>query len=164
MFAKTGRLSILHLMWIISLVAIDCGLLRASWDSYFFASLIMTLPILNIMLLAIPKLRRGQVSRLFWIAFDAIGVILLGLIFFLNWYDRYIVLDPMLWLINKGWISAGNDPTSLAIECTCVVAIYAPPQFLLAWLGGCLNARYRVVIERRSHSVLKLEPSPVVES
>ncbi len=56
MFGKKPRFSIGCLMVTISILAADCGLLRAVWGTTYTIELaIVSLPILNTMLLGLPK-------------------------------------------------------------------------------------------------------------
>jgi hypothetical protein len=164
MFGKIGRFSIGRLMAIVSMVAIDCGLLRASYGKgFYFPLFLMTLPMLNIMILQMTKLRRGDTGRTFWIGFDLIGFTFVGVLCFLCWFDDEALLYPVLWLFSRGWLSE-NSAANLAITCGVVAVLYTTPQLLTAWLFGWLNQRYRVVIERRPNPVDSVGPASVINS
>jgi amino acid transporter len=159
MSGKNGRFSILGMMALITVVAIDSWLIRVSWDTAYLAGVLMTFPMLNIMVLSLPKLRRDHRNRQFWVGFDGTGMVLTALIYLFACYQLEILGGPINWLLEKGWLSQTNSPEQLAITCTSIVIIYNLPQLLLASIAGWFCERYRVVVVRRAEARQSSEPT-----
>ncbi len=72
------RFTIGTLMKVVSLVAADLGLVRALWGTPGpeVGIAIVTLPMINVLLLALPRLWRCHASRPFWIGFQGFGWIM----------------------------------------------------------------------------------------
>ena len=135
-------------MMVVSIIALECGFLRATWHTRHASFILMTLLLSNLMLLTAPRLRRGHHFRAFWIGFDLAGLTCFGLILILQEYALEVLFRPIIWMMQQGWISE-STPLNLAILCVVVVVLYNPPQLLFCGLVGWLNGRYRVRIERR---------------
>jgi hypothetical protein len=163
MIGKIGRFSIFHLMAIILLVAIDCGLLRASWETSFFVLFLMILPTLNVILLGLPRLRSGRRGRGFWIGFDTVGVVLVSLLTFSYFLNPVITFWPLIWLREHDWISEKTTVLFL-IAIAVVMTIYALPQLLLASFVGWFCDGYRLVIVHHPRSTDSVPSTSAVES
>jgi hypothetical protein len=155
MSGRKRSCSIARLMVIVSIIAAESGSMRALSGNHFFELAIFVLPLLNFMALGIPKLRPGHPAWLFWVGFEVVGAILIGLIFFLGWYAPLFLFHPVISLQESGWIpqSVNESPEQLAVVVVGVVAMYALPQLLAAVLAGWLWSRYQIVRRPRATDV-----------
>ena len=134
------RFSIAGLMHFVLVGAIDFALFQHCFMNY------VILPLVTLLLLGLPRLRRGQRARPFWGGFEVIGWPMLGLSYLLyQCYLRFDALDvlvyPAGWLERSGFLARYGWPAGYA----CAIAIYGGPQLLAATFAGWLSARYRVV-------------------
>jgi hypothetical protein len=152
MLETQSRLSIARLMVVVSIVAIDCGILRAAWDNFIEIAVIF-LPTLNFMVLGFSKMWQSPKSRPFWIGFEVAATSLIGVIWLLIWIAPMFISYPAEWLSDNRWIYLSDKKVHSAIIAvlylTWIAIFYALPQLLAAWFVGWLSARYRFVIERR---------------
>ena len=135
------RFSIALTMTIISLIAADMALVKASFTRGgwpFPALLVITLPMANLMLLSASRLRPGRPGRWFWIGFDATGVALIFLSIYLdlNFKDQFV--EPIEWVMELGIFPLGS-PSDDALALGFTLVAYTPPQLLAAWIVGRLT-------------------------
>jgi hypothetical protein len=147
--AVARRLTIGTLMAVVSLVAADFGIVRALWDinGPQAGVAIVTLPMIDLLLLTMPRLRRGNSTRPFWGGFQAVGWIMVLMFGLLAWY----LPDTFFWPIDA-WdrMHLIPDPAAdMALLISIAVVLYTTPQLLLALVAARLSAKYRIVIERR---------------
>jgi hypothetical protein len=150
----TRRFSIGFLMAIIFLVAADVGFFRAFSNSSGpeIGVGIVTLPMANVLLLALPRLRGELRSRPFWIAFQAAGWVMVLIFGVLAWIDFDWFFQPAAifydTLLNSGLVPLGDWFRIFVLVVLPAAAVgYMIPQFLIALLAGRLSARYYRVIE-----------------
>jgi hypothetical protein len=147
--AIAGRFTIGTLMAVVFLVAADFAIVRALWGTSgpLVGVAIVTLPMIDVLLLAIPHLRKSNPTRPYWGGFQVagwIGVLTSGL---LAWGCP----DAFFWPITlmDRWLESPRSDASSALLIAFAVVVYTPTQLLMALLGGRLSATYRIVIERR---------------
>ncbi len=90
------RFSIFLLMAIVFFVATDIAIGRSLWDSPdpYVEIAVTTLPMINLLLLSLPKLRRSDSSRLYWMGFQIVGWLGVILVTLLCWFAVRSVLLP----------------------------------------------------------------------
>jgi hypothetical protein len=96
--AVARRFTIRMLMAVVALAAADFGIVRALWPTIGpeVGVAIVTLPMIDLLVLTMPKLRRSNATRPFWGGFQAvgcIGVLISGLLG-LFWNSRQPSLSP----------------------------------------------------------------------
>ena len=104
---------------------------------------IVALPMISLLILTIPRVRRGP----FWIGLQAAGWITTCVFGYLAWAEVNLFLWPLLLTqqvlprfedeVNK----LGDLPAS-AIFFTYIALVYTTPQILLSLLGGWIAARW----------------------
>jgi ABC-type proline/glycine betaine transport system permease subunit len=150
--AARNRFSIAVLMAVVFFVAVDFAIVRAFWTSPEPLGLVVsltTLPMINLLLLVLPKLSRRGGDRSFWLGFEAVGWLMVIGVVLLGWFQADPFFAPIDWVNQHDPFEHGSVPET-AFLITFVVLFYTTPQVLAAMFGGRLLARYRVVIDRRS--------------
>ncbi len=138
-FAK--RSSIGLMMAFVVLVAVDIGILRFFWASRKEnpAELVglVTLPMASLLLLLLPRIRKENPSRRFWVGFEVVGwVVVLGV-----GLASSLAMDAFFWPLVALLHAFGVDTVEQdELVITAVVALYTIPQVLLALIGGQLAA------------------------
>jgi hypothetical protein len=148
--AIARRFTIGTLMAVIFLVAADFAIVRALWwtSGPQLEVAVVTLPMIDLLLLTMPKLRSSHPTRPFWGGFQGagwIGVLTSGLL-------TLGCPDTFFWpitVVNRWLVFPQPDARSVALLISFAVVVYTAPQLLMALLGGRLSATYRIVIERR---------------
>lgn len=148
--AVQKRFSIAKLMAVVFLVAADFAIVREVWQwpvpSVGIA--VVTLPTINVLLLAIQGLRRGRASRAYWVGFEAAGWAMVLLSAALGWTIPDPFFAPIDWIGRHDPFTPGTAP-KVAFLITFAVVLYSAPPLLAAWLVGRFSSRYRLVIQRR---------------
>lgn len=155
--ASKRRFSIALLMTIVCFIATDIALMRAAFQkaSRWGPSsgyLAIVLPMANLLLLVLPKLRRSHPERWFWIGFEVVGWGVIGVLGYMDQYAKMTLFIPYEWMRSFNLYPFLSAP-DVALTYAFFVVLHTPPQLLLAWLGGRVSAwlaRHRVVIARRS--------------
>jgi hypothetical protein len=123
-------------------VAVDFALILSYWDSPGPQAEvgIVTLPMANLLLMAVPRLGRRGAARWFWIGFEAAGWLSVLAVGFLSW--RYT--KPFFWLITPvvGYTGSMNEVVAKTLIISFAVVAYTIPQILVALLGGWLASRF----------------------
>lgn len=147
--AARARFSIGGLMGVVFLVALDLAIVRAFWDGDgpAFAVTVTTLPMINLLLLALPRLRRRE-ARPYWVGFEVAGWSVVLLAVFLGTFHQLLFFRPMFW-VDRLELFAAAPSFEIPFIVAIAVVLYTTPKALAAAIGGWLVARYRVVIERR---------------
>jgi hypothetical protein len=147
---QTRRFSIALLMAVVFFVAADFAIVRAYWNAPGpeVAVAVTTLPMINLLLLALPRLRAGREDRRFWAGFQVAGWMMVLVFGACNWIFEDDFIAPIVWISQQGWF-APNSPAGLAFNIACGVVIYTLPQLLAAMVGGWLALGYRLVMVRR---------------
>jgi uncharacterized membrane protein len=147
------RFSIGFLMAIVFFVATDFAIVRAFWgaDYHLISIALASLPMLNLLLLVLPKLRRTETSRMFWLGFEAIGWLMMILVVLVGWFEGNSFFSPIGWVAQFDLFPSRSIRQTVLLV-TFTVLFYNTPQVLAAMIGGRLSARYRVIIERRPRS------------
>lgn len=147
--AVARRFTIGMLMAVVFLIAADFGIVRALWDTAGpqVEVAVVTLPMIDLLLLTMPNLRRSDATRPFWNGFQAVGwimVLVFGLL-------TGVCPDTFFWPINfvDQMILSPRSAVGMTLVISYVVVLYTTPQLLLALLAGQLSSKYRIVIERR---------------
>jgi hypothetical protein len=162
--AGKGRFSIGTLMVVILFVAADCAVVRAIfWDLAIARWTILVIPMLNILLVGLIRMKQRRETRGFWIGFESVGWLLIGLLSIICRYDLALATAPVDWLEDQGWLS-DNRPSDLVLSLLAVATMYTIPQLLTASIAGWLLNRYRVVIERRPLQTERMMPTSAAES
>lgn len=153
---RLPRFSIAGLMALTALMALDCLAVRAAWHSNEIRVILLFfvgLPWLNVLVLGLATLRKRWRSReplAFLVGFMVVGWLLLAL-------DVVVILDRGSDLEAPfNALTAPLDPlvelvfpAGLAIALGIVMAVATLPQLIVAIVGGALNRRYRLRVERR---------------
>ena len=149
-----SRFSIATLMIVILVVAVDFGLGKLVWPNWG-KEVLMVLPMINLLLFCLPRLRRGRKGRCFWVGFEGVGWAMMGSILLMIW----LRFEPVIYLFYAAFWTVSKLPIDKAGNAADMVAIgfFIPisliPLVLVASIGGWLSNRYRVVIERRPEGV-----------
>ena len=142
------RISIGFLMAVVGLIAADFAIVRGLWNDPARAMVaVVTLPMVNILILAAPGLRRAHPGRPYWLGFVVVGglvTLLAGLACAALPETFFLPFAPLRPVFER---LAENLRPMLGIALT--VLIYTPTLLLPAVVAGKLSARYRLVIERR---------------
>ena len=146
------HVSIRLLMVMIGLIAVDLGIVRAlsdggpTWPMFAF----VTFPMINLLIIVAPRLRRGSATRPYYLGFALGGwAAVVGV----GWLYWLLPLSTFFWPIV--WVHALvrslNDFAGFTIEIASAVAFYFAGQLFPALMVGKLSAQYRisVAIERR---------------
>jgi hypothetical protein len=142
---SNAHFSIARMMIIVSFIAIDIALVRSAWVHYHSVLgrspgyLAIVLPMANLLLIVLPRLRRDHPARSFWIGFEVVGW---GVILILGYMDaraKSILFIPYEWLRSFDFFPPHSAPDIAIVE-TFFVAVHTPPQLLLAFMGGRLAA------------------------
>jgi hypothetical protein len=143
------RFSIALLMAIVFLVAADFAIVRALWDTNdpIVVTAIVTLPTVNLLLLALPKVKRGRETRPFWLGFEAVGWMAVILVALLAWAFDMTIFDPLTWIDDHDPFQHGSA-AEIAFLISSAVVLYSTPQWISATIGGWIWARYRLVLPR----------------
>ena len=144
MVAK-ARFSIAWLMVFVSFLAIDIALVRAAYlrmSAYGPSAgyLALVLPMANILLLILPRLRSDVSRRWYWIGFQLVGWVVIAILGYLDQYYKMVLFIPYEWLRSFHFYPELSLP-DLVITYIFFVVTHTPPQLLLAFLGGRLTAR-----------------------
>jgi len=152
--AKQFRLSISLLMAIVLCISADIAIVKSLWYRSDPSAVVAmaTLPMINILLLALPKMRRWGEAGPFWLGFEAIGWAMVLLVALFGWFRDDPFFYPLEWIDRYEPFPLGSVRETALLISFCVI-LYTPPQVLAAVLGGRLLARYRVVIEHRPEDV-----------
>lgn len=147
--AVARRFTIGTLMAVVFLVAADFGIVRALWKTQGpqVGVAIVMLPMIDLLLLTLPKVRKSDPTRPFWGGFQAVGwisVLAFGLLASMRPNTFFWPAVSVERMIPRPLSSAG-----VAILISVVVVFYTPPQLLIALLAARLSSKYRIVIERR---------------
>jgi hypothetical protein len=142
--AAKGRFSIAWLMVIVSFLAIDIALVRAAYlrKSAYGPSagyLAIVLPMANILLLVLPRVRSDVARRWHWIGFEIVGWVVIAILGSLDQYKKKILFIPYEWFQSFHFYPDLSVP-DLALVYTFFVVTHTPPQLLLAFLGGRIAA------------------------
>ena len=137
------RFSIGKLMAVVCLIACDFGIMRFLFTTTPLFHALVLLPMLNVMLLSIPGLRKPQPKRRFWITFEVVGLTFQLLITFLLWYDFESCVRPLNAFEYS--LPKMDEPTKILLEILVIVITTWTPQLLLAWIVAELVSRYRIV-------------------
>jgi hypothetical protein len=141
------RISIGTLMAVVFFVAVDFGIVRALWEtSPHVAVAIVTLPMINLLLLTVPKLRKGTATRPFWAGFQAVGWAAVLAVGDLALCHPDTLFWPIDLLETNPWFK--DQDAHLTFLITVAVVLYTTPQLLVALAAGRLSAKYRVVVVR----------------
>jgi hypothetical protein len=133
-------------MTVVFFVAADFAILRALWETdEAGAAAIITLPMINLLILTLPRLKGG--IRLFWVGFQAVGCIMTLVFGYLAWFDVKWFFWPGRFI--ERFVVGMDLFGAYTIIFSWVVILYTTPLVLLAALGGWLSARYRVTVGRR---------------
>ena len=138
--AAARRFTIGRLMVVVVLVAVDFAVVRAVWGSAPWVGIaITTLPTIDVLLLALPRLRAGNPSRPFWAGFEAAGWLAVAGLGGMIAADHELALWPIdrLW---ERW-TALDEARRRAVLIPLAVAGYTAPLLLAAWAGGRLARR-----------------------
>ena len=144
------HVSIRLLMVIIGLIAADLGIVRTLGDGgptwILFAC--ATFPMINLLLIVTPRLRRGCATRPYWLGFETAGAVAVVVVGWLYWF---LPFETFLWPILRihDWVLPLNDFVGVTIEITSAAAFYFAGQLLMAAIRAQLSARYRLHIVRR---------------
>jgi hypothetical protein len=151
-----SRFSIALLMMIVCFIAIDIALVQAAYGHAVLGRsagyLAIVLPMANLLLLSLPKLKRSHPGRSFWIGFEVVGWGVIAILGYMDEYAKEILFISYEWIRSFQLYPPESAP-DLAMIYTFFVVFHTPPQLLLAWLGGRVSAglaRFRVVIATRS--------------
>ena len=147
--AVARRFTIGTLMAVVFLVAADFGIVRSLWETQGpqVGVAIVMLPMIDLLLLSMPKLRKTNSTRPFWGGFQAVGwisVLIFGLLASMCPNTFFWPAVSVERTIPRPLSSAG-----MAILVSFVVVFYTPPQLLIAVLAARSSSKYRIVIERR---------------
>jgi hypothetical protein len=147
---RNRRFSIALLMAVVFFVAADFAIVKAYWwtSGPQVAIAVTTLPMINLLLLALPRVEAGREGRRFWAGFEVAGWIMVLIFGACNWIFLDDFLAPIEWIDRQRWF-ARNSPAGNAFIISCGVVIYTAPQLLAAMIGGWLAMGYRLVIVRR---------------
>jgi hypothetical protein len=140
--ARRETHSIALLMTIIGLLALNFGLMRWAFGgrsrSPSPAFLAMVLPMADLMILALPRLRPSYAHCGFWLGFEAAGVASIAVLAHMDRQDKDMLFYP-LELVGQHFGPVNS--LSYAIDgSTFCTLVFWPPQLLLAWLVGRLVA------------------------
>ncbi len=151
--AAPGRLSIGLLMAVVFFVAADFAIVRALWESPtpWIEIAVTTLPMVNLLLLALPRLARGK-ARPFWAGFEAVGWPVVLAVAFVGWCEYKPFFEPINW-VNKHDPFANGSTSEIACLISFAVVFYTAPMLLAAAIAGRLSTRYWGVVERRASTV-----------
>jgi hypothetical protein len=146
--ALARRFTIGTLMTVVLLVAADFGIVRTLWDTHRpqVGAAIVTLPMIDLLLLTMPRLRRSNPTRPFWGGFEVggwIGVLISGLL-------AGAFPDMFFWPMSfvDRMIPSRCSAAGMTLSISIAVVLYTTPPLLIALLAGRLSAKYRVVIVR----------------
>jgi hypothetical protein len=103
---------------------------------------------INLLLLALPNLRRWGDAGPFWLGFEVIGWAMLLLVAIFGWFLDDPFFYPLEWINRHEPFPLGSVPETALLISFCAI-FYTASQVLAAVIGGRLLSRYRVVIERR---------------
>jgi hypothetical protein len=147
---RTGRFSIALLMAAVFFVAADFAIVRALWEtSEPVVIAVITLPMVNLLLMVLPRARPWNDSCLFWLGFEVAGW-WTAILFALNtYYFMDIFLSPIRWIDEHDHL-ASDSAAEVALLVSCSVVGYTIPQVMAAMVGGWVVLRSRAVIVRRS--------------
>lgn len=144
MTLSASRFSIRFLMVVVLLVAADFGIVRGLWGSPFPPGVALAvIPMANLLILAWPK----SPARRFWVGFELVGWIVILTIVWLGFYGRQVLFAPMIRL--EGMKIVPRESENLPLLIAEFIVIYTVPQVLLAWFGGWLSSRYKILFGRR---------------
>ncbi|WP_435010969.1 hypothetical protein P12x_002259 [Tundrisphaera lichenicola] len=149
---KPGRWSIAVLMAVVFFVAADFAILRALCNTAEpMVIALSTLPMSNLLILTMPRIKRDSINREFWMGFQAIGWIMILLFALVTslYYSQF--LYPIGWIDDHDGLPSTSS-AEIALLICCIVVIYTIPLVLGAMFGGWFSSRYRIVIERRPAS------------
>lgn len=157
--ARKPRISIGLLMTIIGLVAVDFAVLHSLYERTFigFHVAFVVGPMINLLLVVAPRLRRGRPTRPYWWGFEIGGWLMVGVMGDLTVAAPIQLFAPLEWL-NRS-IQSLNGLVGATIELAAAVLLYTPLQVLPALLAARLLARYRVAIRV---AIVRREPQPGV--
>ncbi|WP_422929126.1 hypothetical protein [Singulisphaera sp. PoT] len=146
--ARVPRLTIGLMMAIVSLLAINFGIVRAFWNSSgpILGLAVVTLPMIDLLILSAPRLGRSNPTRFFWIGFHAVGWIMVAIYALLSAACMETFFGPVIPLER---ILPGDGATKVALLISIVIVCYTTPVLLVASLAGRFLAKYRIIIERR---------------
>ncbi len=147
--AVARRFTIGTLMAVVFLVAADFGIVRALWDTPGpqVGVAVVTLPMIDVLLLSLPKLRQSSPTRSFWGGFQAVGWIIVLIFGLLASMCPDTFFRPLSFVDQM--ISRPHSAADVAILISVPFVLYTAPQVLIAVLAGRLSSKYRIVIERR---------------
>jgi hypothetical protein len=153
--AARARFSIALLMAVVFFVAADFAIVRAFWDSRGpqAAIAVITLPMINLLLLFLPKLKRGGDARPFWLGFEVVGWSIVLLFVLVGWFFEEVFFAPAVYSISLLDPFPENVALNVAFEISFAVPFYTIPQVLAASVGGWLSARCQIAHRRPSATV-----------
>ena len=160
--AIARHFSIRLLMMAILLIAVDFAIVpKLNGGSFriYPATAVAILPMINLLILTLPRLRKRSKTRLYWSGFHGVGWLMVLMIGYLTAHDPNVFFAPVSWLeIHPPAILRETDLT-IPVLFTLIIILYTTPQLLAAQLAGWLFVRYCLVNERRSNPLAADHPS-----
>src|SRR4051812_41266380 len=83
--AMIPRVSIGLMMAIVFLVAAEFAIVKSLWNTSYAAIAVVTLPMINLLVLALPRVQDGEPVAYFWRGFEAGGWLMALLVGLLGW-------------------------------------------------------------------------------
>jgi hypothetical protein len=159
--------SIGSLMVIVLLAALDCGFFRAilTASNTYWQWIFFEVPMINILILGLLRMRAEPESRRFWWTFEIIGWSFTTILFVIGWFDLNVVVLPLkVCLYPLGLLTwKPSNAEEIAIELLGILLIYGVLPALLAAIVGWFRDGYRIriaIVRRpRSDSIAILDPS-----
>lgn len=141
------RVSISFLMAVVGLVAADFAIVRGLWNTAASGVAVVVLPMINVLILAAPRLRRSNPARPFWLGFEVAGALTALVVGWLAAGPTEIIFLPFA-LINP-LLSPLSIEARRAVAIAMIVLGYTPLLLLPAVVAGRLSMRYRLVVVPR---------------
>jgi hypothetical protein len=151
--AARARFSIALLMAVVFFVAADFAIADASssWPGPSFALAVTTLPTINLLFLALPRLRRRE-ARPFWLGFEVVGWLTVFLAVWLGRSHQLAFFSPIIWIDRHDFFGTSWD-SELPFLIAIAAVLYTIPPVLAASVGGWLSARCQIAHRRPSATV-----------
>jgi hypothetical protein len=150
--ARRKPFSIALLMTIVGLLALNFGIVRWAYDSHLRSPspfyLAMVLPMADLMILALPRLRPSYTHWRFWLGFEVSGVASIAALAHMDQHDKDTLFYP--WGLVEKHFGPINSLSYVIAGLTFSTIVFWSPQLLLAWLVGrfvAFPSRRRIVQE-----------------
>jgi hypothetical protein len=141
--AHPKRFSIAFLMAITFLTALYFSILNYL-DNFEHSrdAAIITLPIISLLILTVPRMRKGP----FWIGVQATGWIIASIAGYIAWADIDWLALPLEWTLRlcpgfEGAVLRLGDAPAAIIFYAYIAFVYTTPMIVLSLMGGWLAAR-----------------------